>query len=115
MTKWEVRIRKNCRQLKTEDINDYNTDYVDIDWLLSSYLEEFKNHRRNNLKKIQKVFSGISKDTTIENEINFDSVQKVVLECRKEPENQSNLLGWTGPVTTARALLYAFMTGANTS
>ena len=83
--------------------------------MLSSYLEEFKNYRRNNLKKIQKVFTGVAKETTIENEIRFESVQKVVLECRKEPEGASNLLTWTGPVTTARALLYAFMTGANTS
>ena len=71
-TKWEVRVRKNCRQLKTEDINNYDTDYIDIDWLLSSYLEEFKNHRRNNLKRIQKVFTGYNKDATVDNEMSLD-------------------------------------------
>ena len=48
MAKWAVRIRKLSRKLKTDDLNDFDTDFVDIDILLTMYVDEFRQFKRFN-------------------------------------------------------------------
>lgn len=54
LSSWSVKIRRACKKIKIDDMDDFDTDYIDMDQLLIMYLEEFKNLKRNTNKKIQK-------------------------------------------------------------
>jgi hypothetical protein len=41
MNKWGNKIRRNVKKIKATPLDDYDTDYVDIDVLLRLYIEEF--------------------------------------------------------------------------
>ena len=40
--------------MKDNNLDDYDTEYVDIDALLQMYLEEFRQHKRDNLNRLSK-------------------------------------------------------------
>jgi hypothetical protein len=60
MAKFEGRIKKVYIKLKLDDMEDFETEFVDFDFLLSSYIEEFRSFKRNTAKKLQKSFNIVS-------------------------------------------------------
>ena len=77
------------------------------------YLEEFKAVKRASIKKIQKSFTLNSKQSSFQQEFSLDTAFAILKESRQTVEKISNLLKYTGNVTTTRAYLYALMTGTN--
>ena len=54
--KWFHKVRRNIKKIKTTALDDFETDYIDIDVLLGLYMEEFKNKKKSNQKNIAKTF-----------------------------------------------------------
>lgn len=50
-------MRRILKKIKTDSLDDHDTEYIDIDTLLAMYLEEYKNTKRNIQKKLQKQFT----------------------------------------------------------
>ena len=46
--KWFHKVRRNVKRIKTSPLDDFETDYIDVDVLLSMYDEEFKSKKKAN-------------------------------------------------------------------
>lgn len=44
--KWFHKVRRNVKKIKTNPLDDFETDYIDIDVLLNMYCEEYKTKRK---------------------------------------------------------------------
>ena len=49
---WGVKIRRACKKIKINDMDDFDTDYIDMDQLLLMYLEEYRSNKRNTTKRV---------------------------------------------------------------
>lgn len=54
--KWFHKVRRNVKKIKTSPLDDFETDYIDIDILLSMYIEEFKTKKKANQKNLSREF-----------------------------------------------------------
>ena len=46
MSSWVLKIRRACKKIKVNELDDFDTEYLDLDQLLGMYLEEFRNIKR---------------------------------------------------------------------
>jgi hypothetical protein len=42
LAKWNPKIRRILKKHKKDDMDDFDTEFVDFDQLLSMYIEEFR-------------------------------------------------------------------------
>ena len=78
------------------------------------YIDEFRTAKQNLQKKIQKQFSRSSQDKENFPEISTDLALFATKELRAQKSN-IQFLGFTGQISCYRALIYAYMCGANSS
>lgn len=45
--KWNAKLRRTYKKLKTDQLDDYDTDYIDVDVLLGMYIDEFRTAKQN--------------------------------------------------------------------
>jgi hypothetical protein len=45
---WNVKVRRACKKIKKDDMDNFDTDFIDLDQLLGMYLDEFRSFRRAN-------------------------------------------------------------------
>lgn len=57
--KWSNKIKRNLKKTKVNDLDDFDTEFIDIDTLLSMYNTEFREAKRQNQDKIKKNFARI--------------------------------------------------------
>lgn len=112
MTKWEIRIKKTVIYTKLDDLHDYDQAYIDLDNVLSMYLEEHKLFKRNFDKTIQRIYQELNSNK-VTSEFLTDRAFKIVELGRQSLAKIPKILSYSGPVTTLRALIYAFMIGNN--
>ena len=48
MTKWANKIRRNVKKIKSSPLDDYDTEYLDIDILIQLYITEYVEAKRGN-------------------------------------------------------------------
>ncbi len=80
---WNIKIRRICKAIKQEDTDSIDQDFIDVDQLLGMYIDEFRNYKNMNLKKMQKAFQSGSKLTASSKELSLKSFQDIVAEGRK--------------------------------
>jgi len=51
-TKFEVRTRKLYTKLKLDSLDNYDTEFIDLDFLISQYIGEFTTQKRLLGKKL---------------------------------------------------------------
>jgi hypothetical protein len=61
LSTWITKVRRACKKIKLNEMDDYDTDFIDIDALLGMYIEEFKAYKRENTKKLQNKFMKLTK------------------------------------------------------
>ena len=54
--KWFHKVRRNVKRMKTSPLDDFETDYIDVDVMMYMYLEEFKQKKKANQKTLSKEF-----------------------------------------------------------
>ena len=65
---------------KDNNLDDYDTEYVDIDILLQMYLDEFRAAKRDNMIKLSKYYKNVMVEQLKENEsamLTFANVTKI--------------------------------------
>jgi hypothetical protein len=63
---WSTKIRRASKKIKMSELDEFDTDYIDIDTLLGMYIDEYKQHKRETAKRIQKQFMKIQKHSAQE-------------------------------------------------
>jgi len=53
---WTNNIKKRVIKLKANKHDDTETDFIDVDYMLSAYLEEYKTIRRRRMGEIRRKF-----------------------------------------------------------
>ena len=51
---WAVKTRRVVKKIKKNELDEFDTDYIDADQLLGMYTDEFRANKRNTAKRIQK-------------------------------------------------------------
>lgn len=49
---WSTKVRRSCKKIKMSELDDFDTDFIDVDVLLGMYVDEFKTFKRELTKKI---------------------------------------------------------------
>ena len=50
--KWQKKVKSKIKKIKVNKLDDIETDFVDVDLMLSFYLEEYRYLRRKNMGKV---------------------------------------------------------------
>ena len=114
-----MKITQIVKKMKDNNLDDYDTDYVDVDLLLDMYLQEFRNTKRDNLIKLSKQFKSLvheqEKERDNGNWLTFSNALKITTDYRYHSTSMkpTQFLSHAGPISTARALMYAMMCGKN--
>jgi len=66
------------KKTKVNDLDDFDTEFIDIDTLLSMYNTEFREAKRQNQEKIKKNFAKIVQDAETRNEVTLENARDVV-------------------------------------
>lgn len=59
-------------------MDDFDTEFIDIDTLLSMYNTEFREAKRQNQEKIKKNFAKVVQDAETRNEVTLENARDVV-------------------------------------
>ena len=80
MTKWNMHVTRIIKKLKQDPNDDYDTEYVDVDQLLSMYLEWFKIYKRTQQKNLSKQFQRVIRgnDQVGKAECSVDNVSSIM-------------------------------------
>jgi len=54
--KFSPKIRRLLRKIKTNELDDFDLEFIDIDLLMQMYIDEFKSFRKSTVKRIQKTY-----------------------------------------------------------
>ena len=54
--KWFHKVRRNVKKIKSSTMDDFESDYIDLDILLNMYVEEFKQRKKTIQKNLSKEF-----------------------------------------------------------
>lgn len=46
LKKWELNLKRFIKKIKKDPSDDYDTEYIDVDQLLSLYIDWFKANKR---------------------------------------------------------------------
>lgn len=49
---WTIKVRRSCKKIKLHEMDDFDTDFIDVDVLLGMYVDEFKTYKRELTKKL---------------------------------------------------------------
>jgi len=80
MPKFRMKINKIIMRMKDNNLDDYDTEYVDIDMMLQMYLEEFRAAKRDNMVKLSKYYKTTMQEQLKENDsamLTFANVTKI--------------------------------------
>jgi len=47
-TKWTNKVKRNLKKVKQNPLDDFDTDFIDIDMLMTMYNTEFREAKRQN-------------------------------------------------------------------
>ena len=101
------------KKLRADELDEFETEYVDIDMLLSMYVEEFKIHRRITTQHLMKLFNGfVVRSKGIFTEFSMALANDVVREA-KPKKIAPLMLKFCGSISLTRAMIHAFMSGNN--
>ena len=109
-----MRIRKkinaSVKALKFDPLDKVNSEFIEVDKLLSIYIEVYKQSKYSQKMKFEKMAMRLEKDTdadiTVERLI---SISKDFKQLKENPPFQD----FAGPIGFSRALVYSYMSGAN--
>eukprot|EP00347_Sterkiella_histriomuscorum_P013232 403365504 len=108
--KWFHKVRRNVKKIKTSQLDDFETDYIDIDVLLNMYCEEYKSKRKANQKNLSKEF--MRKYQEQEGLFNTEEIDKIVQMCMPSI-SPSAFIKFPGVISIRRAFLYSLVCGEN--
>jgi hypothetical protein len=114
MGKYNARLRRAAHKIKTDDLNDEDTEYIEFDALIAMFMEEFKTSKRASQKKIEKLFGLIMSQEGLTSPVTPEIMDKMVRDLRPIKQANDVLVKFPGKISGVRALLYAFMCGENT-
>ena len=46
LTKWNLMVKRTIKKIKRDPGDEYDTEYVDVDTLLSMYIDEFRKFKK---------------------------------------------------------------------
>ncbi|CDW81151.1 UNKNOWN [Stylonychia lemnae] len=108
--KWFHKVRRNVKKIKTNPLDDFETDYIDTDVLLNMYCEEYKTKRKQNQKNLSKEFMRRYQEQ--EGLFNSEEIDKIVATCTPS-QSPSVYVKYPGIISVRRAFLYALVCGEN--
>ena len=108
--KWFHKVRRNVKKIKTNALDDFETDYIDVDVLLNLYLEEFKAKKKSNQKTLSKEF--MKKYQEQEGLFSTEDVDRIMLSCMPAT-SPSVFVRYPAALAFRRAFLYALVAGDN--
>lgn len=100
-------------KLKENATDGYETEYIDLDILLMQYIDVFKVVKASQFNKIKTWFSRLIKN--YENQQIEFSHTEVVDYCKETLKSSfpaQPMMTYTGQVSTARTLLFAYMSSS---
>ena len=56
MTKWKIGVKRMIKKIKKDPSDDYDTEYVDVDVLMTMYVDWFKSFKVQQQQKLMKQF-----------------------------------------------------------
>lgn len=56
MQKWNLAVKDNAKKIKKNESDDFDTEFVDVDWLFSRYLGVFRRRKKELRTTIKKNF-----------------------------------------------------------
>mmetsp|Transcript_16847 Transcript_16847/g.16097 ORF Transcript_16847/g.16097 Transcript_16847/m.16097 type:complete len:279 (+) Transcript_16847:1881-2717(+) len=77
--KWFHKVRRNVKKMKTTSLDEFESEYIDVDLLLHMYLEEFKAKKKANQKALTKAFMKIHPE--VEGVYSTEEIDKIVTHC----------------------------------
>jgi hypothetical protein len=83
MFKWAQKIKSAVKRTKLSELDDNDSEYLDIDNLLSLFLEEFKTAKKMFSKILNKQFGRVIQTNDRQNDITLDNMQETFKECKK--------------------------------
>lgn len=78
LTKWNLLVKRTIKKIKRDPGDEYDTEYVDVDTLLSMYIDEFRKFKKAQQKQLTKQFSRVVSNNESRNEVSFDNVQSIM-------------------------------------
>ena len=111
--KWNIEIKRVTKKIKLNPMDDYDTDYIDIDRLLWLYLEHYLYIKADKQRKMLIRFNRRLKDLDNMNSLNPEFVNNILEAKDLQYKKSTSLLQYGGDINQMRALIYALMCGTN--
>lgn len=82
-TKWTSRIKQLIRRTKLQETDDADSEYIDVDILISQFLEEFKIAKQSFGKELYKQFMRMLETKQGRQDLTLDNYVTVFNACKK--------------------------------
>ena len=117
--KFREKVKRKTRRNKNDELDDFETEYIDMDELLKLYLDEFRSIKNKHGKMLldnfkQEVHSNDFDGDAKLNWLTFKNIYSIITKFKEDRTfKASGMLKEAQASHYLRALLYAFMCGDN--
>ena len=109
MKKWYHKMRRHVKRIPDE--NEVEIEYIDLDQVLSNYMEEYVNKKQKNQKTITKHFVKFFQEQ--EGIFNTDEIRTVCSHVIPKENTVSSFVKYPDEISFLRAFLFALTTQNN--
>ena len=99
------------KKIKKDPSDDYDTEYVDVDVLMTMYVDWFKSFKVQQQQKLMKQFQRVIDGAGESSELSIDNISSIMSNLQQKQNYQ--FLSFGGNICQLRAFIYATMCGKN--
>lgn len=110
---WQQQIKKNIQRMKVNELDEAETDFIDIDLVLSFYIEDYKKLRRANQENIVKSLNTCNQhNENMNRDLSIKDVKRLLQLIIPTKSTAPNVV-FAKEVTIQRAFIYSLVCQTN--
>jgi len=114
MAGWEAKIQKNIMKIKVNALDDQETEFVDVDQVMSMYMEQFHKLKEKKQIDILKGVGTLIKENDIQGaDLGIIDIEQLVRDLLPH-KSPSPSVHFAKKMTICRAYIYSLVCGSNT-
>lgn len=112
---WQKRIKANIQRMKVNELDEAETDFIDLDLVLQFYMEDYYKLRRANQRKIVTAIKACNMhNVNLNQDLSIKDVKRILVNIIPAKSGAPNVV-FAKEVTMMRAFIYSLVCETNSS